>query len=148
MHKLWTSDLDTGIPEIDLENRKIVDYINILSVAKSSGEREELGRVLDQLLDYVCNHFMFEEHMMQQANYEYRVGHEKVHEIFAKKLADFRGRYNDGETPFDDVLSMLIHWVDDHIRNEDGMYAETIQHKIEQEGGETWVSGVMKRLFG
>jgi hemerythrin len=148
MHKLWTSDLDTGIAEIDAANRKIVDYINTLSSAKSSGDREALGRVLDSLLDHVCNHFLFEEHMMQQADYEYRVGHEKVHEIFAKKLADFRGRYHDGETPFEAVQDMLIHWVDEHIRNEDGMYAETVQDKIEQEGGDTWVAGVMKRLFG
>lgn len=148
MHKLWTSDLNTGIQEIDVENRKIVDYINTLTAAQSAGDREELGNVLELLLDYVCNHFLFEEHMMEQANYEYRVAHEKVHEIFAKKLADFRGRYRDGETPFDEVIAMLVKWVDDHIRNEDKRYAETVQEKIEEEGGQTWVSGVMKMLFG
>lgn len=148
MHKLWTSDLNTGIPEIDTENRKIVDYINILSSAKEEGDREELGNVLEMLLDYVCTHFTFEEHMMEQADYQYRVAHEKVHELFAKRLADFRGRYKGGESPYDDVIAMLVHWVDDHIRNEDKMYAETVQDKIEQEGGETWVSGVMKMLFG
>ncbi len=148
MHKLWTSDLNTGIQEIDVENRKIVDYINTLTAAQSAGDREELGNVLELLLDYVCNHFLFEEHMMEQANYEYRVAHEKVHEIFAKKLADFRGRYRDGETPFDEVIAMLVKWVDDHIRNEDKRYAETVQEKIEEEGGQTWVSGVMRMLFG
>lgn len=148
MHKLWTSDLNTGIQEIDVENRKIVDYINILTTAQSAGDREELGNVLELLLDYVCNHFLFEEHMMEQANYEYRVAHEKVHEIFAKKLADFRGRYMAGESPFDEVIAMLVKWVDDHIRHEDKRYAETVQVKIEEEGGQTWVSGVMKMLFG
>jgi len=148
MHKLWTSDLNTGIQEIDVENRKIVDYINTLTAAQSAGDREELGNVLELLLDYVCNHFLFEEHMMEQANYEYRVAHEKVHEIFAKKLADFRGRYRDGETPFDEVIAMLVKWVDDHIRHEDKRYAETVQEKIEEEGGQTWVSGVMRMLFG
>jgi hemerythrin len=148
MHKLWTSDLNTGIQEIDVGNRKIVDYINTLSTAKSAGDREELGKVLDLLLDYVCTHFLFEEHMMEQAGYEYRSAHEKVHEIFAKKLAEFRGRYMDGGAPFDEVIAMLVTWVDVHIRNEDKMYAETVQEKIEEEGGNTWVSGVMKRLFG
>ncbi len=112
MHKLWTSDLDTGIPEIDAENRKIVNYINILSTAKSSGDREELGKVLDNLLDYVCSHFIFEEHMMQQANYEYRVGHEKVHEIFAKNWPTSEA-YNDGETRSMSLRCYLL--VDDHI---------------------------------
>ena len=148
MYKLWTSDLNTGIAEIDRENRKIVDYINILAAAKEEGDREQLGGVLEMLLDYVCNHFIFEEVMMEKADYEFRVSHEKVHELFAKRLADFRGRFKAGETPFDEVIGMLAHWVDDHIRNEDGMYAETVQQTIEKEGGETWVAGVMKRLFG
>lgn len=148
MHKLWTSDLNTGIAEIDAENRKIVDYINILFAARESDDREQLGGVLELLLDYVCNHFIFEEHMMEQAEYEYRVAHEKVHELFAKRLADFRGRFKAGETPFDEVLAMLVHWVDDHIRNDDRMYAETVQATIEKEGGSTWVAGVMRRLFG
>lgn len=148
MYKIWTSDLDTGIAEIDEGNRKVVDYINALAEAKSNDDRDALGGVIDNLLDYVCNHFMLEEHMMQEADYEYRLAHEKVHEIFAKKLADFRGRFNDGEAPYDDLQSMLVRWVDDHIRNEDGRYAESVQQKIEEEGGETWVAGVMKRLFG
>ncbi len=148
MHKLWTSDLDTGIPEIDVENRKIVEYINTLSAAKSDADRETLGNILEQLLDHVCNHFMFEEHMMEQANYEYRVAHEKVHELFARKLADLRGRFMGGDTPFDDLIAMLVNWTDNHIRHEDQMYAESVQEKIEEQGGKTWVRGVMKRLFG
>lgn len=148
MHRIWTSDLNTGIPEIDAENRKIVDYINILTAAKAAGDREKLGEVLDLLLDIVCNHFMFEEHMMEQANYQYRGAHEKVHELFAKHLADFRGRYKAGETPFNEVIQMLMHWVDEHIRNQDKMYAESVQKTIENEGGQTWVASVMKRLFG
>lgn len=148
MHKLWTSDLNTGIAEIDAENRKIVDYINQLSTAKERGDRDELGNVLNQLLDYVCNNFLFEEHMMEQAAYEFRSAHEKVHELFARRLADFRGRFMSGESPFDDVIAMLVHWVDNHIRHEDKRYASSVQDKIEQEGGKTWVSGVMKMLFG
>ncbi|MDH5185324.1 MAG: bacteriohemerythrin [Gammaproteobacteria bacterium] len=148
MSKLWNSDLETGIPEIDAENKKIVEYINVLSKAKDEGNRTELVNVLDLLLDHVCNQFLFEEHMMKEAGYEYSKAHEKVHELFAKKLADFRGRIKNGETFFDDVISMLDHWVDGHIRNEDQMYAETLQVKITQEGGESWVQGVMKKLFG
>ncbi len=148
MQKLWTSDLNTGIAEIDAGNRKIVDYVNILSKAKTNDDSKELGNVLEMLLDYVCNHFIFEEHMMQQADYPHRGAHEKVHELFAKKLAELRGRFQAGETPFDEVIDMLVKWVDKHIRIDDQMYAETVQEKIDEEGGETWVSGVMKKLFG
>lgn len=148
MQKSWSSELETGIAEIDAGNKKIVDYINSLNAAKEVGNRAELVNVLELLLDHVCNQFLFEEHMMEQAGYKYHKAHEKVHELFAKKLADFRGRVKDGETLFDEVIDMLVNWVDGHIQNEDNMYAETLQVKIEQEGGESWVKGVMKKLFG
>lgn len=148
MHMIWTSDLNTGIEEIDVENRKIVTYVNTLTDAKTAGDRAKQGEVIELLLDYVVNHFLLEEHMMEQADYEFRNAHERVHEIFAKKLADFRGRYQDGEDISDDLVTMLSNWVDNHIRVEDQLYAESVHETIEKEGGQTWVAGVMKRLFG
>lgn len=148
MEKTWSSDMETGIAEIDAGNKKIVDYINSLNAAKAAGNRDELVKVLENLLDHVCNQFLFEEHMMEEAGYEYHKAHEKVHELFAKKLADFRGQVQAGGSPFDEVIAMLDHWVDGHIKNEDHMYAETVQTKIEQEGGESFVRSVLKKLFG
>lgn len=148
MQKQWSSDLETGIAEIDAGNKKIVEYVNTLGAAKAADNRDELVQVMEALLDHVCNQFLFEEHMMEEAGYEYHKAHEKVHELFAKKIADFRGRLQAGESPYDEVISMLDHWIDGHIKNEDQMYAETVQIKIEQEGGESFVKSVLKRLFG
>lgn len=148
MYKSWTNDLNTGIPEIDAEHRKLVAYINLLVTAKKTGLREKLGEILDLLLGHVCNQFMLEEHMMELANYEYRSAHTKVHEMFAKHLADLRGRYKAGETPFDEAIEMLVHWVDVHIRNQDKMYADTVLKSMVQEDGMTWIGSVMNRLIG
>jgi len=148
MHMIWTDDLNTGIPEIDAENRKIVTYINTLSDAKAAGDPAALATTIDNLLDYAVNHFLFEEHLMAQANYQYRASHEAFHELFAKKLADLRGRCNAGEDVTDDLVSMLSNWVNVHIRQEDQKYAEDVRNTIEEEGGRSWVAGVMKKLFG
>ena len=148
MHKVWTSNLETGISEIDSGNKKIIGYINTLSDAREKGSIAEVSNVLDHLLDHVCNQFLFEEHMMKQAGYKYHKAHEKVHELFAKKLAEFRGRVQNNENIIDDVIDMLVSWVDGHIQNEDNMYADTLQLKIEKEGGDSWVKGVLKKLFG
>lgn len=148
MQKEWSSDLETGIPEIDTGNKQIVEHINNLEKAKEFVDKLELEHVIDALLDHVCNQFLLEEHMMKEAGYEHAVAHEKVHELFAKKIADIRGRFQSGEAPFDDLINMLDKWIDGHVRNEDQLYADTVLVKIEQEGGESWVSGVMKKLFG
>jgi len=145
---IWTEDLNTGIAEIDAENRKIVNYINALSDAREAGDNAVLGNTLDNLLDYAVNHFLFEEHLMAEANYKYRASHEAIHEMFAKKLADLRGRHGNGEDVHDHLVTMLRDWVNVHIRQEDQKYAEAVNQTIEQEGGQSWISGVMKKLFG
>jgi len=144
----WTDDLNTGIPEIDSENRRLVEFINSLSESRQTGDRTQVGMVLDQLLDFVVNHFMFEEHLMEEANYEFRAAHEKIHEIFAKRLAAFRGRFANGENVCDELHTMLTNWMEIHIKQEDKAYAASVQKVIEDEGGQTWMTGVMKRLFG
>ena len=148
MAKNWGSEYETGISEIDTGNRRFVEYINNLQSAKASMDKAELNNVIEHLLEHVCNQFLLEEHMMKEAGYSYAAAHEKVHELFAKKVAELRGRVNSGETPFDDMISCLEKWLESHVRNEDRMYADTIQEKIEQEGGESWVKGLMSKLFG
>jgi hemerythrin len=68
--------------------------------------------------------------------------------MFAKKLADLRGRCNQGENVSDVLVSFLSNWVNVHIRQEDQKYAGLVQQTIEDEGGRSWVAGVMKKLFG
>lgn len=148
MQLAWTDDLNTGIPEIDEQNRRLVDYANTLDEAKQSGDHARVGQVLENLLDYAVNQFLFEEHLMAEANYEGLAAHERIHEIFAKKLADFRGRHAQDEDVTDDLHAMLANWVNVHIREEDQRYAGSVNRVIEQEGGDTWVKGVMKKLFG
>jgi len=148
MSLTWTDDLNIGVAEIDNQNRRLADFINILDEARHSGDRGKLGYVLEELLDFAVNNFLFEEKLMEEANYEFRSTHERVHEIFVKKLADFRGRFATGDDVSKELQTMLINWVEGHIKQEDKRYASSVQRVIEQEGGESWVQGIMKRMFG
>jgi hemerythrin len=148
MHFEWTDDLNTGIPEIDLQNRRLGEYINTLDHAKLTANREQVAQVLEQLLDYAVSHFLFEEQLMESAGYEFRKSHERIHEIFAKRLAEFRGRFAKGEEVTDELLAMLKNWVEIHIKQEDRSYASPVQQAIAGEGGQTLVAGIMRKLFG
>lgn len=68
---LWTDDLNTGIDVIDRQHRRIVDYINDLELAKAKQDREAVGKVLDELVDYTLSHFAFEESLQEEAGYKY-----------------------------------------------------------------------------
>ncbi len=148
MSLIWTDDLNTGIAEIDAQNRRLGDLINILDEDRQTGDREKTGYVLEELLDFAVNNFLFEEKLMEEAGYEFRSAHERIHEIFVKKLAEFRGRYANGDDVTTELLTMLENWVASHIKHEDKRYVASVQQVIEEEGDETWVQGIMKRMFG
>jgi hemerythrin len=144
----WSDDLNTGIPEVDAQNQRLADFINTLQEIQKSDDRERLGEVLEEMLDFCVNQFFFEEQLMEKADYEFRSAHERVHEIFIKKLADFRGRYANGEDVSGELLTMLTGWIQNHVVREDKAYVASVSRVIEKEGGRSWVAGLMKRLRG
>ncbi len=143
----WTEDLNTGIAEIDGQNRRLGDFINLLDEGMKTGDREKTSWVLEELLDFSVNNFLFEEKLMEEAGYEFRSAHERVHELFIKKLAELRGRYANGDDVAQELLSMLNSWVENHVKREDKDYVASIHQTIEDEGDETWVKGIMKKMF-
>ena len=144
----WTDELNTGIAEIDAQNRRLGDFIDLLEESLITGDREKQGYVLDELLDFVVNNFLFEEKIMEEAGYEFRSAHERVHELFIKKLAELRGRFADGDGIAEELLGMLRGWVENHVKREDKDYVASVRQVSEEEGDETWVQGIMKRMFG
>jgi len=88
----WDHELDTKIPVIDNQHRRIVEYINELHDAVSTGDRNLVGEVLEQLVDYTLSHFAFEEELMEQSGYGFISAHRKVHQMFTRKIADFQHR--------------------------------------------------------
>lgn len=126
----WTPELDTGIPEIDGQHKRIVDYINQLYDARSSHDREQIAAVIDETVDYTLSHFAFEEALMTDAGYMYSGPHKKVHEIFTRKVGDYRMRFEAGEDVADELHAMLSRWLFNHIRNDDKGYTDTVKAYI------------------
>lgn len=119
---VWNPELDTGIAEIDRQHRRIVDYINKLHALGTSGDREAVGMVVAELVDYTISHFIYEEALMEQAGYVFLGPHKKVHEIFTRRVADIQARFNDGEDVVEELYTLLSRWLFNHIRDEDRSY--------------------------
>ncbi|MDO5693271.1 MAG: bacteriohemerythrin [Pseudomonadota bacterium] len=165
----WTPDLDTGIAEIDKQHRRIVDYINRLNELRQiqPPDREGLGEVIGEMVDYTMSHFAFEESLMESAGYLFSVPHKKVHDLFVRKVAEMQSRFDAGEDVTGELHGMLSRWLFNHIRNEDHGYidsakaylrmtsggqgsakeqlkAEVLQELAEQQKNKSWLA----RLFG
>lgn len=124
---VWVPELDTGIEEIDKQHRRIVEYINRLYELRSSPDREALGDVIGEMVDYTLSHFVFEEALIENAGYMFAGPHKKVHELFTRRVAEMQSRFDAGEDIAAELHGMLSRWLFNHIRNEDHGYVDAAQ---------------------
>ena len=150
-HLIWQDDLNTGIEVIDDQHRRIVDMINQLHAAQSGMSRLAVGDVIDEMVDYTLSHFAFEEELMEEAGYPFCHAHKRVHEIFTRRVAEYRMRFQAGEDVADELKNMLSRWLFNHIRNDDKAYSERVLRHLDrftrehEQGG--WLRRTLGRLF-
>ena len=149
---IWQDDLNTGIDIIDTQHQRIVEMINRLHVSNKMMERMAVAEVIDELIDYTLSHFAFEEELMEEAGYPFSAAHKRVHEVFIKRVSEYRMRFQAGEDISDELRTMLSRWLFNHIRGDDQAYAEQVKQHLNQfarehqSGG--WLGRTLKRFFG
>ncbi|MDD4911619.1 MAG: bacteriohemerythrin [Sideroxydans sp.] len=147
---IWTDRLNVGIEVIDQQHRRIVEYINQLDDARSNNySHEEIGFLINELVDYTISHFGFEESLQEEAGYPFLKAHQKVHELFTKRVADFQTRHNNGEDVTKGLNSLLVTWLFNHIKRDDNDYVETVKLYLQrQTNAVEKKKGLFSRLFG
>lgn len=149
-HIEWTQDLETGIGVIDGQHRRIVDYINTLNDVSQIPDREVVGQVIGDLIDYTYSHFAFEEALMEEAGYEYLTIHQNTHKVFCERIDQFRKRFDDGDEVAEPLAELLRTWLINHIVSDDESYADIVRAKmprIENKNQGNWLSNTAKRFF-
>nr|WP_272494123.1 bacteriohemerythrin [Stenotrophomonas mori] len=148
---VWQDDLNTGVEVIDRQHMRIVEMLNHLHVTQKNLERVAVGEVINELIDYTMSHFAFEEELMEEAGYPFCAAHKRVHEVFIKRVTEYRMRFEAGEDITDELRNMLSRWLFNHIRGDDKAYAGQVKHHLDkfarehEEGG--WLGRTLKRLF-
>ena len=146
---VWNDQLCIGIDVIDQQHRRIVEYINQLDDARSSGySREEMGLLINELVDYTISHFGFEESLQEDAKYPFINAHKKVHELFTKRVAEFQVRFSKGEDISRELNSLLVAWLFNHIKRDDTDYVGAVKaHLQRQTDVVDKKKGLFARLF-
>lgn len=148
---IWQDDLDTGIGVIDQQHRRIVEMINTLHQTQQQGQRLAVGEVIAELVDYTLSHFAFEEELMEEAGYPFCAAHKRVHEVFTRRVSEYRLRFEAGEDVTEELKQMLARWLFNHIRSDDKAYSDSVRRHLDQfsrhhqQGG--WLARTMARLF-
>lgn len=148
---VWTKDLNTGIDVIDHQHMRLVDYINQLEVASKKGDRQLIGQVLDELVDYTLSHFAFEENMQEEAGYRFAGPHKAIHDVFVKRVAKYQERHAAGEDIAEQLHTMLNTWLLHHIKRDDAGYVAEVQASItklvQDRKEDGWLSRTLGKFF-
>ncbi len=150
-HLTWSSELDTGISEIDQQHKQIMVLINRLQDARDSGDREGILAVVNDLVDYTVSHLDFEESMLEKVQYEFLGGHKKVHTLLVRNVKGIQQRIQAGEDVVHELHSLLHRWLLNHILHDDAAYVRVVRPKAQElvedkaEGG--WLSRALGSFF-
>ena len=82
------------------------------------------------MIDYTQSHFSFEENLLEQVSYQYLPSHRGIHELFVKKLNDYRLKFEQGQSIEKDLYRLLSKWLINHIQHDDQDYVEAVRDNM------------------
>lgn len=127
----WDDSLSVGIPDIDVDHKKLLGLINQLQTAAHyQTDPEHTERTLNELVDYTKYHFSREEDMMRTHQYPGFEEHKKQHEAMVREVTKFVDEYRiDHTRTIENVAQYLKDWLINHIKGSDQEYAPYIRKK-------------------
>ena len=128
----FTPELHTGFHEQDRQHQKLIDLINALYKAFSdSNDRNAIGRVLDDLIDYTVYHFGYENDLMKELGFSATEGHMAIHKKFVDQVIHLRQRFDAGEKIMGvNVMDFLKDWLESHIMKTDKVLAKFLKANV------------------
>lgn len=145
MKMKWVPDYNTGIDVIDDQHKRILDFINQIDEVSDGTNRAQIKQVLDNIIDYTQSHFTFEESLQEEAGYQYRVPHKRVHDLFIKRIEAYRDRFEQGQSIENELNEVLSKWLINHIQHDDADYVGAVKTNMmgiinenEKKKGKNW----------
>ena len=115
----WSEVYKTGHPDIDAQNKCMIDVMNVLHEAVETGsDYVIIEHILTLLEDLTPEHFELEEGLMKRFNCPMSEQNRIAHQEFLKMLGELRETcspesFNQPETV--DLYYEIIYWLKDHI---------------------------------
>ncbi|HYG88561.1 MAG TPA: bacteriohemerythrin [Azospirillum sp.] len=124
----WSEEMSVGIADIDRDHQAFVCMVNRFNTYPRLGaSREEMRRMLADLVSYAENHFVREEAYMRRAGYPDLAGHIAGHDAAAAKIHDLLIRNVDEIELARFLGNFLEAWLVGHILGEDWAFGEWLR---------------------
>jgi len=121
----WDDRFSVGCGELDDHHKQLIALINeLILIAGQKEEHVVVGRVLEQLIDYLEVHFKAEEAFMRKIGYPHVDRHRKIHEGFLRRTLEFNKCFNARHVEItEEIIQFLMGWLVNHILSADQEYA-------------------------
>jgi hemerythrin-like metal-binding protein len=127
----WKDEYSVKVRSIDAQHKKLVDLINQLHEAMSSGRSKEvLDRVFSELVTYTKLHFSNEEQMLVENGYPALGAHKKKHDDLTRQVMQYFDEFKSGRSSVSlPLMTFLKDWLINHIQGTDKMYSSFMNAK-------------------
>ena len=120
----WTKEqYGTNVGVCDDQHKEIFRMLNDLHEAAANGNRLAVGKLLDELINYVVMHFQTEEKMMQAKGYPDFAVHKAEHDKVVATCASVQSAFHAGTGEVNqDTTRFVCDWLNNHIPKFDMVY--------------------------
>ena len=116
----WNQDLECGVERVDNEHRELFYMVErLLDDTKAGKTVESSAKALDFLGEYVVNHFLHEETLMQECNYPNADEHKSLHEKFVQTILELKKKYDKSGGQLSVAIEInhtAMSWLVNHIK--------------------------------
>ncbi|CAK0755633.1 hemerythrin [Gammaproteobacteria bacterium] len=127
---VWDNTLSTGVAEIDKQHRRLLEMANRLNQAMLEGSgKDVIGRILDDLTEYVANHFRYEEDLMDRHHYVDKANHIKNHRDLVVLVMEKKDQFAQGRVMPVGMMNFLRDWLVNHIMMTDRALGKYLNSK-------------------
>ncbi len=128
----WDERYSVGHHKIDEQHETFFGLINKLdTLTKSDCFREELPRLLNEIVEYAGLHFKTEEAILKEVNYDDFDTHHKEHESIKHDIYLECKKVVEKEATAMDVMwlyNYMTNWIKHHILEVDMLYMSSIKN--------------------
>ena len=97
-------------------------------------DRAEMALMLEQLNDYINNHFRHEQELMKQAQYPDLESHLAKHIFFIQKVQEMKQEYSYmNPLLYEKITIFMKKWFLSHIMSSDRKYQEYVINYLNQQ---------------
>lgn len=132
VNQTWNNSYLLNIPMIDKQHMRFFKLFDMLLVLNKEVDKDfQILEVIEELEKYTNTHFKAEEALMRKANAPDYDLHVIQHELFVKKVADFKVAYSyKNSLLLEQMIVFMRKWFLMHISEVDGKYVESVQQYL------------------